>query len=699
MDNISQEKFKGPIELLKESWQVFSSKTKTILIIAAIPIVFKLLIDILFPFYSLGLTSVCIIRIVLFLLFLFFQLLAIPSLLFVLKENLLLKEAYKKGLKFFLSYFWLYFLVTIIITGGSLLFIIPGIIFSIWFSLATVVLVFEEKKGLPALLRSKQLIDGHWWGVFWRFLVFGLIFGAIFLPLHFLLSEIFPAQIAEKFNYLFLLFILPFGLIYRLLIYKNLKEIKETPTPEVLIKSRKIKYGLIAFLGLLIVLPIIGFTILNTIFGKDEPPPDDRDLLLSKVEISTTENALYHFLPYYDSVSKEIILKYWSGAKEKLKESKEIYWPADKTEKINELIGGKEWDEELVKEIVKENSEFFEDFEKFIQSSYFQDPLLKDPSIFGIDMPLLPLGQYRTFARLDLLRATYTFNQGKEKEAFDETIKVIKMGQMLQNPPLPSLIQYLTGIAIKGMGLENLRVMTNKTNLSSDLLKTYIREIDHFYPNQEALAKIFKGEYISLMNTKTKTLDAIAKGKKFSEEEKTLSQEFLPSETGEFLAKFSYFYKPNQTKRIFAEGFRRKAEIAIEGRCGESWIEPLLPYSKSKLFFTENLIGKALHDIMMVSFGGVFQKRCLENFSVGGTQLLIALKAYQIENGRLPGTLGELIPEYISEVPKDPFDGNPIRFSSTKKIIYSVGPDLKDSGGSEGSNWEEMEDPTFKIEF
>ena len=101
MDNISQEKFKGPIELLKESWQVFSSKTKTILIIAAIPIVFKLLIDILFPFYSLGLTSVCIIRIVLFLLFLFFQLLAIPSLLFVLKENLLLKEAYKKGLKYF----------------------------------------------------------------------------------------------------------------------------------------------------------------------------------------------------------------------------------------------------------------------------------------------------------------------------------------------------------------------------------------------------------------------------------------------------------------------------------------------------------------------------------------------------------------------------------------------------------------------
>ena len=37
--------------------------------------------------------------------------------------------------------------------------------------------------------------------------------------------------------------------------------------------------------------------------------------------------------------------------------------------------------------------------------------------------------------------------------------------------------------------------------------------------------------------------------------------------------------------------------------------------------------------------------------------------------------------------------------SKEKKIIYSVGKDLIDSGGSKGDDWKKMEDPTFKIEF
>ncbi len=716
MDNSYQEKFKNPIELLKESWRVYFSKIKILLAITAIPVGLGLLRSIFLSFFSLDSILVWIIWTVLSLLYLFFQLLAVPSLLFALvdepkgssspvanarvKEELFLKEAYQKGLKTFLSYLWLYFLVITISAGGFLLFIIPGIIFSIWFSLAVVVLVFEEKRGAAALFRSKQLIAGRWWGVFWRFLVFGLILGAVFLPLHFLLSNIFTAQIVQKFNYLFQLFILPFSLIYCLLIYKNLKEIKEILVPEALTKSRKIKYGLIALLGLLIVAPMVGLAILNTIFGKDELPPDDRDLLLSKVEISTTENALYHFLPYYDSFSKEIILKYWPEVEEKLKESKEIYWPADKTEKINEIISGREWDEELVKDILDKNNEFFEDFEKFIQSPYFQDPVFKDPSIFGIDMPLLSFGQHRKFAKLNLLRSVYLFKEGKEKEAFNETIKVIKMGQMFQDAPLPSLIPHLIrSIEIKGMGLEALRTMIPETNLSADALKYYVKELDPFYANREALAKIFKGEYITLMNVKTKIIDPIVEGEKRSEEKEELLQELIPAGSTP-LMRFSYFYKPNQTKRIFAEGFRRKVEIANEGRCGESWIEPLVPYSsKLKLLFTENLIGKIFHDIVMVSFGGVFHRRCLEDFSVGGTQLLIAIKAYQIENEKLPDTLEMLLPEYILELPKDPFNGEVIRYSPEKKIIYSVGPDLKDSGGSEEEDWTRATDPTIKIKF
>jgi hypothetical protein len=70
----------------------------------------------------------------------------------------------------------------------------------------------------------------------------------------------------------------------------------------------------------------------------------------------------------------------------------------------------------------------------------------------------------------------------------------------------------------------------------------------------------------------------------------------------------------------------------------------------------------------------------------------MAIKAYQIENRKIPTTLNELVPNYISKIPEDSFNGKPIRFSTEKKVIYSIGEDLKDDGG-------EKEDIALKIEF
>jgi len=61
-------------------------------------------------------------------------------------------------------YLWVFFLLNIIIAGGFFLFIIPGVLFSVWFSLALFVLIFEERRGFNALFRSKHLVSGKFWG-------------------------------------------------------------------------------------------------------------------------------------------------------------------------------------------------------------------------------------------------------------------------------------------------------------------------------------------------------------------------------------------------------------------------------------------------------------------------------------------------------------------------------------------------------
>jgi len=70
-------------------------------------------------------------------------------------------------------------LVGIIIFGGTLLFIVPGIIFSVWYVFSIFAVVFDGKKGLKALKTSKELIVGRWFHIFWRVMAPGFLFGII----------------------------------------------------------------------------------------------------------------------------------------------------------------------------------------------------------------------------------------------------------------------------------------------------------------------------------------------------------------------------------------------------------------------------------------------------------------------------------------------------------------------------------------
>jgi len=64
------------------------------------------------------------------------------------------------------------------------------------------------------------------------------------------------------------------------------------------------------------------------------------------------------------------------------------------------------------------------------------------------------------------------------------------------------------------------------------------------------------------------------------------------------------------------------------------------------------------------------------------TALSLALQAYYQNEGRLPDNLDLLLPDYLPEIPLDPYDHAPMRYSRAKGILYSVGNDFVDNGGS-----------------
>ncbi len=75
------------------------------------------------------------------------------------------------------GYFWVSLLVGLISFLGTLLVIIPGLIFTVWFFFSSTIFVLEGAKGTAALMASKKLVQNKFWPVLWQLIVtFGLYF-------------------------------------------------------------------------------------------------------------------------------------------------------------------------------------------------------------------------------------------------------------------------------------------------------------------------------------------------------------------------------------------------------------------------------------------------------------------------------------------------------------------------------------------
>lgn len=311
-------------DLLKEAWNIYKARYKTFLGILLVPVGIIILVILAIIFFGIilgvsnsasavitagptpmpGNSSTAFSNVINFLLgfgiilFVFIipiivlQLWSQSALLFAIKdsaEGIGIKESYRRGWHKIGSVFWVGLLSGIIITGGYLFFVIPGVIFAIWFSLATFIVVSENIGGMTAILKSKEYIKGYGWEVFIRLIVMGLIVGGISIAFSlpgWLINMTAGATNSEALSVVGMLvqfagnivgFILaPLATIYTFLIYKNLRAIKGeivlTPT-----SWDKIKYILVGLLGIIVVFGfIIGSIVLVSLSSARGKATDAR---------------------------------------------------------------------------------------------------------------------------------------------------------------------------------------------------------------------------------------------------------------------------------------------------------------------------------------------------------------------------------------------------------------------------------------
>lgn len=73
----------------------------------------------------------------------------------------------------------------------------------------------------------------------------------------------------------------------------------------------------------------------------------------------------------------------------------------------------------------------------------------------------------------------------------------------------------------------------------------------------------------------------------------------------------------------------------------------------------------------------------------------VALNRYRVEQGQWPATLDALVPKYLTSVPRDPFDGQPLRYElrDGAPLLWSIGNDRIDDGGRPPAGGEDELDP------
>jgi hypothetical protein len=84
-------------------------------------------------------------------------------------------EAWQWIYRNFSKYLWVAVLSAVVVMGGMMLLVVPGIIVSIMIAFSVFVLMREGVRGMAALRRSRSLVQGYWWAVFGRSVLFSIV--------------------------------------------------------------------------------------------------------------------------------------------------------------------------------------------------------------------------------------------------------------------------------------------------------------------------------------------------------------------------------------------------------------------------------------------------------------------------------------------------------------------------------------------
>ena len=390
----------------------------------------------------------------------------------------------------------------------------------------------------------------------------------------------------------------------------------------------------LVFASLFVLVAVLGW------LSRDIPAPDTSDLVPEKVELPAAQNAFTHFVAA----------------------DKPLHWSDDFEKAVNDFLADKPADEAMLRGCVARKAATFEEVQLGLECQRCITPESDSAYSTAFMMP------FRRIGRLLALKARLEQRAGDHAGATSTCVSLLQFGNLIQRDA-DSLIFWLPGTVQLNHGLAAARSLLADPALPPADLARLATALDQLGPFDQSFIRAAKGEFRVFAEEidrggwlDSRELDQATK----------LLRKLMPG----------YLFQPNRTKLGLANVCREMIRVAPLDYASMNR-KPEDPPSESRLKYLlrPNRVGWEI--AAQWSSPHLLEKKFRLETEVAATRLLAACRAYQLAEGRLPDTLAALVPKCLPAVPSDPFDGKPFRYRPDPGVIYSVGKDLKDSGGSQ----------------
>ncbi len=418
----------------------------------------------------------------------------------------------------------------------------------------------------------------------------------------------------------------------------------------------------VKILCILLVLGLAALLLTLTIGGRDIAAPDISDLMPEKQLIPEDQNAFGR-------------LSAAAGA---------ITLPSD-FNIIVDYIEGKMIYDTLIAELLQKNEQAFPLIDQALALDQCQPPLLEEPAY---------IQQWYQIAVLLGVQAVHSRHVGQLSQSVHATVSLLRFGDLL-HPNTQNIADFSPSLKILQLGLNQAGDLARTEAISKDDLLLLAKALAALKPLAPGLKRAFQFKFQKVAHQ----IDGFrASGKNVEQAfpDTSLMIYFIRKTTW-FPA---YIFKENETKQKLA-GLYRDTIHNASLNYAEMKIYDLTDYfglQKQSMWYyycRPNVVGRIFYAFTTPEIDTYLEGKCQMDGSIRATQLIVALKLFEKENGKLPSQLDELCPTYLSSVPIDPFDGKPFRYNPAKGIVYSVSKDLKDSGGSTEVPPEEIYGPDY----